>query len=457
MLFSSISFLYYFLPILLLFYFFSSHKYKNMILLIFSLFFYFYGDSKYIILLIFSCIINFILGLLIDKYRNKSKLILLITLTINISFFLVFKYTDFIIYNFNELFNTNFSLLRITLPLGISFFTFQTMSYVIDIYNRKLKPTKNFLIFATYICLFPQLVAGPIVRYVDIEKELKNRNHTIDSFAYGIKRFVLGLAKKVLIANTVGELSAILLSLTEATVVSYWLNAITFTIQIYYDFSGYSDMAIGLGRMFGFKFPENFNYPYVATSITDFWRRWHMTLSSWFRDYVYIPLGGNRVKKTIWYRNILIVWFLTGMWHGAQWNFILWGLYFSIILLLEKKILTNFLSKHKIFSHFYTLFLVIISFLIFNTDLSNIILQLKFMFGIDGIPFINNETIYYMKSYLIILIISIVGCTPLFKNFCNKHEKIFKFIEPIYYIVLLIIVTAYLIDSSFNPFLYFRF
>ena len=465
MVFSSLTFIYYFLPLVLLFYFIIPSKYKNLVLLISSLLFYFYGEKEYTIILILSCIINYYSAKFIEKSNNKtSKIILIITTIINLGLLCYFKYTNFFINNINSIFNSNINPLNVVMPIGISFFTFQTLSYVIDVYNKKVKASNNFIDFACYVCLFPQLVAGPIVRYSDINKELKNRKTSFNNFSIGSKRFIIGLSKKILIANVIGEFINILQNLNNQSILSYILIAISFSIQIYFDFSGYSDMAIGLGKIFGFNFLENFNYPYIAKSITDFWRRWHMSLSSFFRDYVYIPLGGNRkgVKKQI--RNIFIVWMLTGFWHGANWNFIIWGLYFGILLIIEKFFLKDFLDKHKIFSHIYTLFLVIISFVIVNSNsIADIFSFLKNMFGFTNIPFVNNETIYYFKSYLILLIISILASTPLFKNIylkiknTNKCKILFDMLESIIYIGLLILCTAFLIDSSFNPFLYFRF
>ena len=329
MLFSSISFIYYFLPILLIVYFLVKNKYKNFVLLLFSLIFYFLGEPKYIIVLILSCIINYYLGKLIEKTNKKIYLIL--ALIYNIGQLLIFKYTDFFILNINNIFNLKLNYLYIVMPIGISFFTFQTLSYVIDIYKKEEQSAKSLLDFMTYVSLFPQLIAGPIVRYKDVSLELINRKTTYESFSNGIKRFVIGLSKKVLLANVLGEF---INELTTITVFSSWLKPILYTMQIYFDFSGYSDMAIGLGLIFGFHFLENFNYPLIANSITDFWRRWHISLSSFFKDYIYIPLGGNRVNKLKWLRNIFIVWFLTGFWHGASWNFIIWGLYFEIILVI---------------------------------------------------------------------------------------------------------------------------
>ena len=457
MLFSSITFLFYFLPILLIVYFVVPKKFKNLVLFIFSLFFYFYGEPKYGFLLLISCIINYIMGSLIEKHRKYAKVFLIITLVYNIGQLLYFKYLDFFIENVNNIFNTNIKFMYIVMPIGISFFTFQTISYVIDVYNKKVEASKSFLNFATYVCLFPQLVAGPIVRYETISEELKNRKSNYDTFALGVKRFAIGLFKKVLIANLVGELCASLSVLTNQSVMSYVFQAVGFTLQIYFDFSGYSDMAIGLGLFFGFHFLENFNYPLVASSITDFWRRWHISLSSFFRDYVYIPLGGNRVSLLKWIRNIFVVWFLTGFWHGASWNFILWGLYFAVILVLEKKLYGKLLNKTKVFKYIYTTVLVVISFVIFNCEtIGDIKIFLSSMFGFSNLPLVNSETLYYIRSYLVLLIIAIIASTPLLKVIGNKLKKL-EFLEPVIYIGIIILVTAYLVDTSFNPFLYFRF
>ena len=458
MLFSSITFIYYFLPILLIVYFIMPNKYKNTVLLIFSLLFYFLGEPKYIIVLILSCIINYLLSIRISK--KKSKLLLVIACLYNIGQLLVFKYTDFFIDNINNVLNTNIPFMYIVMPIGISFFTFQALGYVVDVYNENHKPAKNIFDFMTYVCLFPQLIAGPIVRYSDIENELYNRTTSYNKFSEGIKRFTIGLSKKVLIANVLGEFATLLI---EETVLSSWLKPILFTLQIYFDFSGYSDMAIGLGLMFGFNFKENFNYPLIASSITDFWRRWHISLSSWFRDYVYIPLGGNRVTVLKWIRNLFIVWFLTGFWHGASWNFIIWGLYFGVLLVIEKIFFKKYLDKTKIIKYIYTSIIVIISFLIFNSNTTTeIINSLKNMFFINDIPLTSNESLYYFKSNLLLLIISIISATPLLKNIITKIKNtklkiLIDVLEPIVYLLLLILCTAYLIDASFNPFLYFRF
>ena len=460
MLFSSITFLYYFLPILLIIYLITPNKLKNSVLLIFSLLFYFYGEPSYIIILLLTSFINYLSARLIEKYRNKAKLILVFAILYNIIQLLYFKYADFFIININNILNINLGLLRVVMPIGISFFTFQTLSYVVDVYKKEVKASKSFLDFTTYVSLFPQLIAGPIVRYKDIEKQLNKRKTTFDDFGNGVKRFIIGLSKKVLIANVLGELCASIAGISEITVIVSWINAIAFTLQIYFDFSGYSDMAIGLGLMFGFHFLENFNYPFIAKSITDFWRRWHISLSSFFRDYIYIPLGGNRVNKLKWFRNIFIVWFLTGFWHGAAWNFIIWGLFLAILLILEKLVWGKYIDKTKVFKYIYTIFFVIISFTIFNANsLNEVLINLKNMFLINNIKIINLETIYYIRNYIVILIIAIIASTPLLKLIVNKikYKTILDILEVIILFILLIVVTAFLVDSSFNPFLYFRF
>ena len=463
MLFTSISFLYYFLPLVLIVYFIVPKKYKNLVLLLFSLLFYFYGEPKYILLMLFEILVAYIGAILIDKYKDKS--ILILTLFIHIILLVIFKYTDFFISNINNIFNTNFKLLNIALPIGISFYTFQIISYVIDVYRGKVKVQKSFLKLATYVSLFPQLIAGPIVRYEVIEDELDNRKHSFEDFAIGVRRFTIGLTKKVLIANMLGELCTKFDLVDERSIVFYWIFAISYMLQIYFDFSAYSDMAIGLGRIFGFHFLENFDYPYISKSITEFWRRWHISLGSWFRDYVYIPLGGNRVNKIKFLRNILIVWLLTGFWHGASWNFIIWGLLFGILLIFEKIYLNKILDKLPNFiKRIYVLFIVMISFIIFNANTMNTAWHnIIGLFGFNKEVFINTYTIYYLKSYLLVIIIAIIASTPIPKNIINKLNKnknlnkIINLLEPIFIIILLLITTSYLIDNSYNPFLYFRF
>ena len=459
MVFSSVMFLFYFLPILLLVYFVCPVKYRNFVLLFFSLLFYFIGEPINIIFLLLSCFINYYGSVLINKNKSKKtkKLVFIGTIIYNIIQLLFFKYTNFFISNLNYIPFVDIPLLNILMPIGISFYTFQAISYVCDVYSGKVKPAKTIFTYMTYLTLFPQLIAGPIVRYETIEEDLKNRSIKFDNVSTGLKLFIIGLSKKVLLANVLGEL---INKFVVETIVSSWMKPILYTLQIYFDFSGYSDMAIGLGLVFGFYFLKNFNYPLIANSITDFWRRWHMSLSSFFRDYVYIPLGGNRVSKPKWIRNILIVWFLTGFWHGASWNFILWGVYFGIILLIEKLLIGKYLEKTKVFKHIYTLIIVIISFLIFSTDnINNVFISLGNMFFLNDLEFINSETIYYLKDYFIILIISIISCTPLFKNIYIKYKdnKIISFIEPIVLLGLFILCVAFIIDASFNPFLYFRF
>ncbi len=463
MLFTSISFLYYFLPIVIILYFIVPKKFKNFILFVSSIFFYFCGEPIYTFLMIGEIFIAYVGARYLEKHRKKSILVSL--LAIHIGALGLFKYSDFTINNINQIFGSKIPLLKLALPIGISFYTFQIISYVVDVYRGKVKAQKSFLKLATYVSLFPQLIAGPIVRYETIEKELDNRTSNFENFAYGVRRFVIGLGKKVLIANMLGELCDVFSTTNEKSVLFYWIFAISYSLQIYFDFSAYSDMAIGLGRMFGFHFLENFNYPYISKSITEFWRRWHMSLSSWFRDYVYIPLGGNRKETIILVRNIFIVWALTGIWHGANWTFVIWGLMYGIMLIIEKLLLTKHLEKMpSILQRIYVLFTVMISFIIFNANSigeawNNII----GLFGANGESLINASTVYYLKSYLVVLVIAIIGSTPLLKNIIEKLKtktnanKIINLLEPIAMASILIIVTAYLVDNSYNPFLYFRF
>lgn len=455
MVFSSISFLFFFLPLLLIFYYLLPKKYRNIIILIFSLLFYYIGEKYYVILLIISCLINYLFGLIISTSKNRLSLIL--GLTINIGLLFYFKYTNFFLGIFTNIFNFNDITLKIVLPLGISFFTFQNISYLIDVYRRDVQAEKSILKYATYITLFPQLIAGPIVRYKDVSYELDNRKENIELFSTGVKRFIIGLAKKVIIADTIYHMYTNILG-SNMSVLSFWLVAIGFTFQIYYDFSGYSDMAIGLGKMFGFNFKENFNYPLVSSSITDFWRRWHISLSGFFKDYVYIPLGGNRCSTLKNIRNILIVWLLTGLWHGASWNFIIWGLYFFFFLILEKYIFNKRLKK-GIISHVYTFIIILISFVIFNiTNISEIIVFLKGMFGISQALY-NQEIIYYLKNNFVLLIIAILGISPIIKNKLQKGKlaKVIESLEPIYLIIIFLLVISSIVSSTFNPFIYFRF
>ena len=459
MLFSSISFLYYFLPALIIIYFITPKKYKNIILLIASLLFYLYGEPKYVFLMIAEIIIAYIGAILIDKYKNQSKNILTTTLVIHIFLLIIFKYTDFIIQSINDISNANIKLLNIALPIGISFYTFQIMSYLIDVYNGKVKVQKNIINLATYVSLFPQLVAGPIVRYQTVEKELDDRVHSFNNFAYGIRRFSIGLAKKVLIANALGELCTKAFALNETTVIFYWIFGISYMLQLYFDFSAYSDMAIGLGRIFGFNFPENFNYPYISKSITEFWRRWHMTLGSWFRDYVYIPLGGNRRSAPRVYFNLLAVWLLTGFWHGAGWNFIIWGLFLFVVIAIEKSGLKKIMDKIRPLGHLYMLFLIPLSWMIFAiTDMGQLLVYLERLFDFAGT---GSDTVFegdfakYLDMYGVLMVICFIMCTSL-------PEKLFGLIRNRVAgsVILFVIFWAcmYFLYIGLNdPFMYFRF
>ena len=459
MLFSSITFIYYFLPLVILAYYITPKKYRNVTLLVSSLIFYFYGEQNPV--LVIACILNYFLGLLIEKSENNKKNFLILGIVLNFLALGYYKYSNFFIENLNNILNVNIRYLSIILPLGISFFTFQNVSYLIDVYRGDIEAQKSVVKYGTYITFFPQLIAGPIVRYKDINEEIEVRTESFDNFGQGVRRFIIGLSKKVLIANVIGEMCSILGDMAVKSVASYIMQAIGFTLQIYFDFSGYSDIAIGLGLFFGFHIKENFNYPLIAKSITDFWRRWHMSLSSFFKDYVYIPLGGNRKGLERQILNILIVWSLTGFWHGANWNFILWGIYFFIFLVIEKVFLLKHL-KNGFLSHLYTIVLVLISFVIFNVEqVSEIGVFIKSMFGLNGLSFMNFETWYYLKNFIVILVIGIICSTPIVKKGLDKLAsskiKILTILELVIYIGLLIICSAALISNSFNPFIYFRF
>lgn len=466
MLFSSIPFLYYFLPIVFIMYFLVPGKVKNYVLLLWSLFFYAWGGVSYLALMLANIFLGYVFARLIDTTDNstKRKVYLVFYLTAAIGLLGYYKYADFFIENVNAIFKSNIPLLKVILPIGISFYTFQVLSYVVDVYRGNVEAQKNPFTLATYVSMFPQLIAGPIVRYVDVAEQLKNRTHTLDKTIEGIRRFVIGLSKKILIANALGELCDIFRTSQDKSVLFYWMYAIAFMLHIYYDFSGYSDMAIGIGKIFAFDFLENFDYPYISKSVTEFWRRWHMSLGSWFRDYVYIPLGGNRVPKFKWLINIFVVWFLTGFWHGANWNFIVWGLYFAVILVVEKLWLQKYISRTGIFQHIYVLLLVCISFVIFNaTNMLEAIQYIGSMFGAGEVPLLSKEAIYYLGSYAVIFLIAFVGATPalksLYTRLCRKEyvSKVMDILEPIALVLLLLLCTAYLVDGSFNPFLYFRF
>lgn len=453
MVFSSIPFLYYFLPVSLVLYFAVPLSLKNAVLLLVSLFFYAWGEPKYIILMIASMILAYVFGIVIEK--TKSKLWLVIAIAAGLVSLLYFKYADFFIFNVNTAFGLGIPLRKIALPVGISFYTFQIISYFADVYRGE-RAQKSIISLSAYISMFPQLIAGPIVRYSDVARELGSRRHTVCASAYGIRRFVIGLSKKVLIANILGELCSDFIT-GERTVLYTWLYAVAFGLHIYFDFSGYSDMAIGLGRILGFSFPENFNYPYISSSITEFWRRWHISLGSWFRDYVYIPLGGNRVGKIRWIFNILAVWGLTGFWHGAGWNFIIWGLYFAVFLVLEKMLYGKYLKG--ILAHIYVVLLIMISFIIFNAPtLGEAFIHIGGLFGASGIPLVSATSLYALKSYGPLLLIGIIGATPIPTLLWHKlNEKPRTILEPALLIIALLVCTAFLVDGSFNPFLYFRF
>lgn len=462
MLFSSVTFLYYFLPIVLILYFVAPKKLKNFVLFLSSLVFYAWGEPKYVFLMLLSVGVGYFAGMLMDKLPRKP--VMAISVILCLLFLVYFKYTNFLIDNVNILLKVKIPALNVIMPIGISFYTFQIVSYILDVYYGKVEKQKNILNLATYIAMFPQLIAGPIVRYSDINEQLGKRTYSSGKIADGIRRFIAGLAKKVLLANQLGELCQIFMNSGEKTVAFYWLYALAAALHIYFDFSGYSDMAIGLGKILGFDFMENFNYPFMSKSITEFWRRWHMSLGTWFRDYVYIPLGGNRcgAKRQIF--NIMVVWFLTGFWHGAQWNFILWGVYFAVLLVIEKLWLYKKLEKSKVLSRIYTLFLIAISFVIFNVNsVGEIGTYLKNMFFLGGSDIVNAEYAYYLGSYGWILVISLVGATNLPKKIYQKCRNLrvidycLVIVEPIVLVMLLLLCTAYLVDGSFNPFLYFRF
>lgn len=466
MVFSSIPFLYYFLPLVVLLYYLVPGKLKNTSLLLSSLAFYAWGEQRLVILFAIAILLGWILGILIEKYRDTilSKAFLSLSIITDLGLLCYFKYYDFFARSFNKAFGLSIPILSIALPIGISFYIFQLISYCIDVYRNNVSANKNIINFATYVSFFPQLIAGPIVRYSDIEGQLKKRNHSIAMIASGIERFFIGLVKKVLIANVLGEFINHFNSSHNQTILFYWVAAICFSLQIYYDFSGYSDMAIGLGKIFGFELKENFNYPFISKSITEFWRRWHMSLGSWFRDYVYIPLGGNRKGIARQLLNILIVWMLTGLWHGAAWNFVLWGLFFAILLTIEKLGFKNRIEKIKGLNHLYVLLAVIVSFALFNADtLSDSIANIKGMFDFGSMKLSSAETAYYIRSYIITIFIAILGSTPLPKNIIcrlmhnSKSRTIIYILEPVLIAAALIISTAYLVDGSFNPFLYFRF
>lgn len=458
MVFSSILFIFRFLPIAMGIYFLTPKKLKNLSLLILSLIFYSWGEPRYFLLMIASIFVDYFISINIEK-NNKNKkikiLLLAISIIFNVGILFFFKYINFFIENINSIFNMSLNNVKITLPLGISFYTFQTMSYTIDVFLGKVKAEKNIINFGAFVCLFPQLIAGPIVKYIDISKELKNRDINLDEIQEGIRLFILGLGSKVLIANNIGSLwnEVETMGFNNISTILAWMGIIAFSLQIYFDFNGYSLMAIGLGKILGFNFPNNFNYPYESRSITEFWRRWHITLGQWFKQYVYIPLGGNRLGRARTYFNLFIVWFLTGFWHGASYNFILWGLYFFILIFIEKNGLLNLLNKHKLISHIYTIFFILVGWVLFAViDLNQIINFFKKMFIFNA----GNEWIYYLRNYIITYTIAIIFSTSFLKKIYNKFVKS-NIVDTIILITIFLLSIAYLVDSSYNPFLYFRF
>ena len=447
MVFSSIPFLYYFLPVALVLYFAAPKQFKNMILFLASLFFYAWGEPLNVIWMLLSILVGFCSGWMIEQHlgNGQAKLLLVLSIVIHVGFLVYFKCAT-------------------VLPIGISFYTFQILSYEIDVYQGRVPAQRNLIRLGVYVAMFPQLIAGPIVRYADIDRALSERTHSVENFALGIRWFVIGLSKKILLANVLGRLCDIFLTSDDKSVLYYWLFGIAYSLQIYFDFSGYSDMAIGLGRILGFHLPENFNYPYIARSITEFWRRWHISLGSWLRDYVYIPLGSNRVSKKRWIFNIFVVWILTGLWHGVVWIFIIWGLLFAVMLMLEKRWLLKYLEKSRILSHCYVLLSIIVSFVIFyGTKMSDLRNCLGGMIGLNRLPLISKEFLYYLRSYGVVLLIGMIGTTPLIKILTDRlaqnslGKRAVTILEPILLIGLMLLNTAYLVDSSFNPFLYFRF
>lgn len=468
MVFSSLIFIFIFLPLVLVSYYIAPRRLRNTVILLASLLFYAWGEPTYIILIIISILINYLGALLIRvhiKNKDKSKFIFITLLLIDISILFFFKYYGFAIECLGSIIGLDLKVKSISLPLGISFYTFQQISYIADIYMQKVKPERNLIDFATYITMFPQLIAGPIVKYDDIHKQLANRKESINKFGEGVQRFIIGLGKKVILANNIGVIWTQVkeVNLNDLSIVLSWIGIIAFTLQIYFDFSGYSDMAIGLAKMFGFDFLENFDYPYISKSITEFWRRWHMSLGGWFREYIYIPLGGNKKGTLIQVRNLFIVWFTTGLWHGASTNFVVWGLYFGVILFIEKIYLKDLLKKiPSIFSHIYTLIIVMIGWVIFDMNtLTDSGHYIKIMFGFGNNIFIDNLAKYILTNNFIILLIGLICSTKLIKIYMNKIKSTFRendvFLITAINLLILIISTAYLVGASYNPFLYFRF
>lgn len=467
MLFSSIPFLFYFLPCVFVLYFLVPMRWKNTVLLLASLFFYAWGEPKFVVFMLASIVQGYVLARLVEKYRadrRRAKLFLTLSLVFSLGLLGYCKYADFFLSGFNALTGLHIPLLRVALPIGISFYTFQILSYVVDVYRGDVKAQRNFIDLTAYVAMFPQLIAGPIVRYSDIASQLEHRTHSLADVAAGARRFVLGLGKKVLLANVFYELITTFKASGDRSVLFYWLYAAACVLNIYFDFSGYSDMAIGLGRIFGFRFPENFRYPYLSGSITEFWRRWHISLGSWFRDYLYIPLGGNRKGSARQLLNILLVWLATGLWHGAAWNFVLWGLLYAILLTAEKLFLLRGLQKLRVLNHVYVLLFVTLGFVLFDaSSVQDAAQSIRAMFGGGGLPLVSTESVYELRSCAVLLLLAVLGAMPLPKKLYTvaQHSRMGRMIsailEPVGLTALLAVCTAFLVDGSFNPFLYFRF
>lgn len=473
MIFSSLLFLFRFLPAVLLCYYLVPRSLRNLVLFLFSLLFYAWGEPVYIVLMLVSILVSYTGGIVVDRMKcqgrpKAAKTALVVSSVISLSLLGFFKYADFVIGTVNSVTGAGLNLLELALPIGISFYTFQTMSYTIDVYRGEAHVQKNLISFGAYVVMFPQLIAGPIVQYKTIDQQLRSRKETAEQFAEGIHRFMIGLGKKVLLANNAGVLWDSIQSMTysEVPVLTAWMGLAAYTFQLYFDFSAYSDMAIGLGHMFGFRFLENFNYPYISKSITEFWRRWHISLSTWFRDYVYIPLGGNRVSRWKHVRNILVVWLLTGIWHGANWNFVLWGVYYGVLLLIEKFVLGRFLEKlPSVIRHIYCMFFVMIGWNLFVFDDMNLGFGfMRALFGGYGQGILNQETIYLLYNNVILLVLLIFGSTRLPKRVAGRlcralknREVILTVIKNLFYAGIFFLSVAWLVDASYNPFLYFRF
>ena len=464
MVFSTPLFLFFYLIFLLLLYYVSPVRVRNLVLLVGSLFFYYWGEQSYTVIMLLSIGIDYIHGLIVDRCKRRgndlgARVAVSSSILFNLAILFFFKYWDFVARSLQTMDVGFLPVLNISLPIGISFYTFQTMSYTIDVYRGDSKVQKNILHFGTFVALFPQLIAGPIIKYKDMDEQLEYRNHSVEKFSSGVCRFFVGLAKKLLLANNLGQLWDVYknMPLEDLTFIGAWMGILAFSFQIYFDFSGYSDMAIGLGRMFGFEFMENFQYPYISKSVTEFWRRWHISLSTWFREYLYIPLGGNRCSKGRWMFNLLIVWAATGIWHGASWNYLLWGLYFFFLLLLEKLFLGRWIKKLPgILQHLYLIVLVLFSWTIFVLeDLSQLRAYLSVMTGVYRAPLLDDQTLYYLRSFLPIFLVAIIGSTPFVVGLWKKMNSLL--VKVVVIICGMILCTAYVVASTYNPFLYFRF